>query len=610
MTQSENRFLLLMAFLLMTVTIIVFAADKKVFYVEDCRAVGVDSNDSKAIQKAIDKAIEAGPGSVVQLQKRKYRISAPNLQPCLIIDQADELIIQGQGEDTELVVTNPKASVIHLMNCENVVIKSLAIDYNPLPFTQGRIVGVNAEEGTFDLDIEKGFSVLDEPWFVEKINYGMIFDPSKPLLKTNAPDHIFIDSWQNIKGRSYRLKSTPGYKSKVAYMDAGDRFVYLARLAVLGCIHFSHCKDSGLENVQMYAGNSGAVVTVSSDKLFFKKFEVIRRPNTNRLLSSDADGIHCSQSRIGPLIEDCVFENIGDDSLNIYAPVNRIIEISNSDELILSKHGLLQQGDQLQIYNSSEGIVLAERTVKTVEELPDQRYRVKLNRPAVEVYAGTGSLSADAVFNLSASGRGYIIRNNRMIGQRRHGIMVRGGEGIIENNYIRDVGGLGIVLANDPDWPEGPIPGNIIIRNNTLIHAGNTSGYAHRKDSGAIQLINMRAGYELGKGRDVKNIVIEGNRIIDPVTAAIFVGGARDIKILNNEVTASGNVSLYEKSAAVKLMNCENVEIDGLKLEDYRSNRIAAIEVNNDVVPGAKGVAIKNLHIKIQDEAVEVLDKR
>jgi hypothetical protein len=594
-----------------------FAGNRQIFCAEDSGKAGEGVSDStKAIQTAIDAAIKAGPGSIVQLQKGRYRLSTEDLQPCLKIEHANDLVIQGQGDNTELIVTNPRCQAINLNDSKSVMIKSLVIDYDPLPYTQGRIVDVNGKDGYFDLDIEEGFPELDQPWFAaaaleKNVSYGMIFDGEKPVFKANAPDHIFISSWEKVKGRVYRLKIRPDYKYKVEYIAKGNRFVYLARLGGKSAgIFFEHCERCGLEEVKIYASNSGAVITLASDGLIFKKYEVKRRPNTNRLLSSNADGIHCQQSRIGPSIEDCLFEYIGDDSLNIYCTISRILDVTKPDELFLSQHCFIKLGDRLQVYDPREGRVLAECTVKALAELPGQRYRVQIDKAVAGIRAGEDHLKADTVFNLSASGEGYVIRNNRFIGQRRYGILARGGKGRIEGNYINGVRGWGIVLANDPGTPEGPVPFDVVIKGNTIINAGASRDCGYREDGGSIVVVNMRAGWELGKGRDIGNIVIKGNKIIDPITAAIFVGGAENITILNNEITASENTPLYEKRGAVRIANCDKVKIDGLKVVDPRPNCSAAIEILADTAADVNSVVIETIETKLHKNAVRVLDKR
>jgi len=45
-----------------------------------------------------------------------------------------------------------------------------------------------------------------------------------------------------------------------------------------------------------------------------------------------------------------------------------------------------------------------------------------------------------------------------MNGNRRNGCLLRAGNGLVEDNIFADTTGAGVVLTNEPDWPEGPVP--------------------------------------------------------------------------------------------------------------------------------------------------------
>ena len=68
--------------------------------------------------------------------------------------------------------------------------------------------------------------------------------------------------------------------------------------------------------------------------------EVRFAPGTNRLLTTDADGVHCQQNRSGPVIEDCYFEGMADDAINIYAPPNVLREIRSPTQWLVSPGAL------------------------------------------------------------------------------------------------------------------------------------------------------------------------------------------------------------------------------------------------------------------------------
>ena len=52
---------------------------------------------------------------------------------------------------------NATETGLAIVASSGVTLRDIAIDYDPLPFTQGRVVGVNPAMGTFDLEVERGY---------------------------------------------------------------------------------------------------------------------------------------------------------------------------------------------------------------------------------------------------------------------------------------------------------------------------------------------------------------------------------------------------------------------------------------------------------------------
>ncbi|MCL5269512.1 MAG: right-handed parallel beta-helix repeat-containing protein [bacterium] len=163
---------------------------------------------------------------------------------------------------------------------------------------------------------------------------------------------------------------------------------------------------------------------------------------------------------------------------------------------------------------------------------------VTLERPVEGITAGTDSRSADTVFNLSASGGGAVVRNNTMTNHRRFGVLMKGSNALVEGNTIDGVGGSAIVVGNDPGWPEGPCPSHVTIRGNTIRNVGRSGGY-NQPRGGAIQLMGRKYPYDMANDRILRGLVVEGNTIVNPPGAAIFVGAARDVAIRDNMIIGS-----------------------------------------------------------------------
>jgi hypothetical protein len=77
------------------------------------------------------------------------------------------------------------------------------------------------------------------------------------------------------------------------------------------------------------------------------------------------------------------------------------------------------------------------------------------------------------------NGTGFIIRRNRFRAQMRSAMVLRA-SGLVENNQIDGVGGLGVYITNDlPPFPEGPVPGtwsSAATRSATRTTRASTSG--------------------------------------------------------------------------------------------------------------------------------------
>jgi len=592
----------------------------KVFRVETFgAAAGADIDSGPGIRKAIAAAMAAGPGSEVVLGPGVYRVKGSGDERyCFSVRGAKDLVIRGEPGRTEIVVTEPWRGCWSLQQSEKVVLRDFAVDYDPPPFTQGVIVGVDAEAGTLDVDIEEGFPLLSEPWFNDgppggkggKMSiWGMVFDGKERRLKAGALDHLRVASWSGVKDRVWRIQATEDQGWRLRHVEPGDRFVHLARRVGQHAVESWFCKDTRIENVTVYASPGVAGVLGGNDGVEVRGLAVRFRPNTRRLLTVDADGLHCQQNRSGPIIEDCYFEGMADDSINIYAPPNVVREVRSVTELVTDARCKVRAGDLLQIMDPRAGAVRAEVKAERVRK-EKGRQVITLERAVKGVRAGKDHREADTIYNLSACGWGYVIRNNHMRVHRRHGMLLRAGGGLVEGNRIEGVGGLGIVVTNEPSWPEGPMARDVVIRNNVISGVGYVRGYGDRADGAAIQIKGTKLGYGLADGRGQRHIRIEGNRITDAPGAAIYVGGAADVQIVNNRVDVTPGARAYRKTGAIVLENCDKVTIENCVIVDPRPETFAAVEIRSSVEPGKEAVVIKGLEAKLASGAVEVADKR
>ena len=102
-----------------------------IFYVSDYDPYPNDHvDDTTGIQAAVNATINFGYGTY-------------NLSSTIVISNATDLAITGQGIGEMFLVGNVPMILFFAQYCHGLTIRSLSIDFDPLPFTTGYVVNVN-----------------------------------------------------------------------------------------------------------------------------------------------------------------------------------------------------------------------------------------------------------------------------------------------------------------------------------------------------------------------------------------------------------------------------------------------------------------------------------
>ncbi len=470
---------------------------------------------------------------------------------------------------------------LHVTECKNVIFEGLTLEYDPLPYSQGTIVGLHEDaehwKSYLDYEVDPGFPTPDE------IKHQAALDRDPASMPTVVFDEkgerIKLNQWgkpaliEKISDRVYRIGLVPPsfpypdpqvYTSYSDYgVKVGDRFALLHRLAD------SVVLTSGSQNVQYLDVNlysspglafveSGNFTAVGAN--VYRRCKLIRRPDTARLLGPNCDGFHSAYTRVGPIIEDCEAGYIGDDFINIRGAVSAVVRVEAENVLdIATRHGfegpwILQSGMPIHVLSFDTGEIRSSAIITGVEPCTDEAalaaakaakkalnvhiwggdkvFRVTLDQP---VKAGAN----DYIIYGACNGEGFVIRNNHFY-RNLAGIRIQSANGIFENNRIEYSKG-GITIRSHFNWLEGAICHDIDVRGNTLVYdevkgCGKSAPFA--KGVAAIYVqAEPRLKYpgEL-PARLHHDIRFENNTIIRPPAAAFMVGNAYNVTIQGNKI--------------------------------------------------------------------------
>jgi hypothetical protein len=309
------------------------------------------------------------------------------------------------------------------------------------------------------------------------------------------------------------------------------------------------------------------------------------------LISSTADGIHFWSSRGQFLVEQCIFQGLCDDCINIHSFLMRAspgdnktqIALANSNiingsEIRLSEPMIPKRGDRVQILHQK---TLAFVDAATVQSVASDGSKVVLNLDRVVGLPDSEEVlisDADQVPTLDV--RGCHFENSSGCGVVTHA------HSVIQNNTFVALGWAGVNCLVHPNWQEGPLTSNITVRGNIFRGCG-------RVNRGSLLVHTLRRAADGGLvdvttpiNNDVR---IESNYFEDPLGIPIVIGATDGIILSDNHFLSGRNSAdpLKPKVAAqfLRIRNSvfSNNTCRGLDGIAVTASDMSSIQISNDI---------------------------
>lgn len=446
--------------------------------VKDFGAVGDGQHDdSPAFRAALEKLSTVMGPKVLKVPAGEYRLApaegTPNQQGHVNINNFHDLTLEGEP-GVLLVMTSPFHQGVRVSGGSNVRLKSIAVDYQPLPYTQGTIVEATPDNSSFVVALDEGYPRTTDPHIsAEKTkNVAYLYRPDTTL-KLNEYYDQYIENIEPLSDDRVRLTS----RNPVVPEFVGQKVAMVARRKAVAVL-FVGATESFAEDVTVYAAPGLAFGLRGTNHITLDHCTITQRPGTNRLMSSNADGIHVKWGKRGPTIVNCWLEGMGDDSVNIGGTYQTIHAQPDARTLIVDNHGSLRDaGDNIRLVHNQTGQM--QRLSPCIDVQSTQwngESAMKLtfadDLPTIEHTLDTAPrIDADMIINFDEVATSPVIRNNFFGRHRVRGILMRAPGAIIENNRFEDLLGPGVKLGHHYNGRiEGPNGSHTVIRGNTFIN--------------------------------------------------------------------------------------------------------------------------------------------
>ncbi len=479
----------------------------------------------------------------------------------VMIGVSDLVGVEFDGSGAVLVGRDP-LPLLGFGNCRGLVLRRLRFDWDPLPFTSGRVVATDLVANSLDLVVDSADGAV--PGRIVQALFA--YDRARNRLAENGWDvyqtqgERDADPTQALGGGLLRMFVARGQPLPQVGWEV------IARHQVYGhnAISLYGCREIRIDEVEINSAPGMALWAHGCRDLTLRHLRV--RPRPGSLHSTTADALHFSACRGTITIEDGEFSGMGDDALNIHGMYGLVEERLDARTVAVVRARLHPYydkvrtgwdpplaGDRIEAGGGSEPLL--PKAVFTVAAANPEATRERtLLRAEADLPPDivAGSVLANASAAPSVRIRRCLVRGNRA-----RGMLLQTRDVVIEDCRFEDISAAAIQLCADGStWWECLGVREVTVRGCTFLRCN----FGAAKRAAAVDVFSELAG-----DRQSAAGVHAGIRILDCRFAA---NGGADLHLGSaEEVEVRGNRFVRDQGPVIRVVNSRRVTIAGNQLE-------------------------------------------
>ncbi len=480
----------------------------------------------------------------MQLQKRRYHIS--NSDPAevhcvgILLEGEHNRVLDFHGET---LLFDSDAIAIAMDDCENITVQNAVIDW-AVPFSaEGTILSASSSCVTVSIDreryphfVEDGKLYFTGNGWCSQLFGALEFGPDGKVPAGAGDTFPRVTASQTGEGIVLHGAFSPVPQvGNTLVLRHGKR-----RHPGLFC---QNSRNITLRNVTFHATcGLGALfqfcenVTVS---------QVSFRPGPGRrVLSGHDDGLHFSNCRGQILVEDCHFQGLMDDCINVHGTSVPVLSLSGSTVCGCFAHPQSTgfdvwaiPGDQVSVLDRKTLNALMTTTVQHFSLLDATHFSIELDRPLPEGY----SLALE---NLSNTPSFFCRRSFFGPGRARGLLVTTPGSVVVEHNTFESSGSAVLLSGDANGWYESGTCTDVTLRHNVF---DNCLTSCYQFCEGVISICPEIPDPDGSTGFH-KNIRIYENVFCCPSARLLYAHCALGIRFQNNHISGGqdpGEVSQF-----------------------------------------------------------------
>ena len=542
---------------------------------------------SAEVKRAINRAVElsSNPNKRVELRfgAGPYRINANEEDKFFAeIKEVSDLTISGSSNGTEIIIRDYDKGFLSFENATNTAIRNLTLDYDTAPYIEGEVLAVfdaNSDGALDSVRLQHNTEydqmplshIADDSIIAPGDKFGYVLEGNTSYRKKGTGH--FFRSDIHLQNNGVILLNNfyqPGhFVGNLKYIKVGDSIVYTQRVRGSGAFKTRGGANIVFDSVTVRTAPAVAfMILENKGTSFFNNVHIAKETGSKRALTNSAGGVIIHNGRGKVTLQNSYFEANADDAANwgtqggvaFGVPGDTYIAAADGTEATLAANQILinargqvyKINDRLQLVDPTDGTFIQKATITGVGDVYRLNHvdRLRLSKNDLvltlnaeidsKVTGGENLQGRDdflspfpntIVFNKNNAMSGSVAQNNIFGPLRGRGVLMKTPGGKILDNDFMGIDERAIrSLAEFRENPHGPLPEDLLIRNNTF--EGGTM------DSGSHISLGVHP-YPFDR-RDVSqraynaNTRIINNRFVDTRAENIKLFGASNVEIRNN----------------------------------------------------------------------------
>jgi hypothetical protein len=507
------------------------------------------------------------------------------------------LTIEGNGSE---FVFHGRMQPLTLENCADITVRHLDLDWDIPLVAQARIAQV--AEKHIDIRINPGespFRIVDgkivfhgEGW--ESGWWGcMEFDAETRIIPQQSGDSPLGGGWHEYEAEelepglvrlhhAFRRKPREGNILIMRHSARDHAGVFIYR-----------SKDIRFEDVNLFTAAGLGFLGQFSENITLRRVNVMPNHAKGRYQSGHADGFQVSNCRGQILVENCRFEGLMDDPINVHGTSVKVIERRGPARLLCRfMHGMSTgmtwggPGDRVGFIDHETMETLGERVIRSLSSIDRDHFEVEFANTVP-----SGFEPGDALENLTWA-PDFTARNCWFGSCRARGLLVSTpGKVVIENNDFVSSGAAILIAGDANGWYESGAVKDVLIKGNRFHPSCLTSWYQFGE--GVISILPIIPKFDPAKPFH-RNIRITGNEFDMFDYSVLYALSVDGLQFRDNVIKHNNLYRPWQgRKAMLTFEACKRVEISGNRVaREALGRNVAALKMDAADITIAAGQEI------------------